>query len=210
MLRTNEIFIIGGGPSLKDFDFNLLKDKETIAVNMSALDVPCPTYSITADSSIFRKLCKGDFCGVSTTWVVVSNPNHCSMKFRNGRFQHNNGYVYNPFAAHMLIRNAGVEGIGFSFNDFRTGYNSGFCAFQLAVLLGYQKIYLLGFDLQGTHYHSYYGNRKISDNDFTRYFQNFIDAFSIIKMRADIEVISCSPISSLNKDIKYKSVKELL
>lgn len=208
----NEVFIIGGGSSLQGFDFSKLKDKDTIAVNMAALDVPNPTYCITADSSIFRKVQEGYFKGVETTWVLVTNPDHCTMKWQNGIFKNiRNGFIYNLFCVNMVIRNAGVEGIGFSFSDFKTGYNSGFCGFQLAVLLGYKKIYLLGFDLVSTskcHYHDRYRNRKISKENLNKYYGNFVVALKVIKEKTDIEVFSCSPISKLNCIIRYIPFKE--
>ena len=200
-----KVFIIGGGKSLDGYDFNRLKDKDTIAVNVSALDVPNPTYCITADSSIFRKVQEGYFKDIDTTWVLVTNPEHCSMKFRNGKFVHKNGFVYNLFCMNMVIRNAGVEGIGFSFSDFRTGYNSGFCALQLAVLLGYDKIHLLGFDLVGAHYHKHYSsNQRIGVKDFEKFYQNFVLALGILKTQTNIKVISRSKISRLNSIITYE------
>ena len=207
---NNEIFIIGGGPSLKGFPFELLRDKDTIAANVAAFDVPNPTYCITADSGTFRKIQEGYFKGIDSTWVMVSNPEHCTMKFRDGQFKHiHSGFVYNPFCVNLLIRNAGVEGIGFSFKDFRTGYNSGFCGFQLAVLLRYRKIYLLGFDLNlnspKSHYHNRYqgGKKKIQNERLTLYYNNFKLAFEIVKRETDIEVFSCSKTSRLNQLIPY-------
>ena len=209
MINQNEIFVIGGGASLIGFDFDRLRDKDTIAVNMAVLDVPNPTYGITADSTIFRKVQEGYFKEVETTWVLVTNPNHCTMKWKDGKFVHKNGFVYNLFCMNMIIRNADVEGIGFTFNNFKTGYNSGFSGFQLAVLLGYKKIYLLGFDLvSGTqcHYHNRYKGRKIKKESFDRYYNNFVLALKRIKEDTDIEVFSCSPISKLNKMIPYISL----
>jgi len=204
-----EVFIIGGGASLKGFPFGKLKDKETIAVNVAAFDVPNPTYCITADSGIFRKLQEGYFKGIDTTWVVVSNPEHTTMKWRNGRFIHSQSkFVYNLFAPNMIIRNAGTDGIGLTFKDFKTGYNSGFCGFQLAVLLGYERIYLLGFDLAtkpNSHYHDRYGEKGISTITFERYYKNFKLALQFIRDKTDIEVISCSSVSRLNDMIPYQS-----
>jgi len=214
---NDEIFIIGGGSSLQGFPFKQLKDKDTIAVNMSALDVPNPTYCITADSGIFRKVQEGYFKNIDTTWVMVTNAEHCSMKFRDGRFKNiRTGFIYNPFCVNILIRNAGVDGIGFSFKDFKTGYNSGFCGLQLAVLLRYKKIYLLGFDLNlnfvRTHYHNRYqgGKRKIPNERLNLYYNNFKSALEIIKKkRPDIRVFSCSKTSRLNKHIPYISLEKL-
>ncbi len=214
-MRKDDIYIVGGGTSLKGFDFQKLKDKDTIVVNMSAFDVSNPTYCITADSNIFRKVQEGFFKDIDTTWVLVTNPDHCSMKQKNGIFKHiHSGYVYNLFSINMIIKNAGVEGIGFTFKDFRTGYNSGFCAFQLAVLLGYKKIHLLGFDLcennSKTHYHNKYKNRKtIREKDFEKFYANFVLAIKILKEKTDIEIISHSKISRLNNFIPYVSLGEI-
>ncbi len=210
----NDVFIIGGGNSLQGFDFSKLKDKDTIAVNMAALDVPNPTYCITADSSIFRKVQEGYFKEVDTTWVLVTNPNHCTMKWQDGVFKNiRNRFVYNLFCMNMVIRNAGVEGIGFSFKDFKTGYNSGFCGFQLAVLLGYKRIYLLGFDMVPNvkcHYHNRYKGRKISKESLNKYHNNFVIALKEIKEKTDIEVFSCSCVSLLNRKIPYISLDSLI
>ena len=209
---NREIYIIGGGSSLKGFDFNRLKNVETIAVNVSALDVPNLTYAITADSSIFRRIQEGYFKSVKTTWVLVTNEAHCSMKWRDGKFVHNDGFIYNLFCVDMVIRNAGVDGIGLSFNDFKTGYNSGFCAFQLAVLLGYDKIHLLGFDMvslsKSHHYHDRYGLKKrISHGNFEKYYRNFIIALKTLReKRPNIKIVSHSPISKLNEHIPYEKI----
>ena len=213
-MRKEDIYIVGGGTSLRMFDFSQLEHLDTIAVNVAALDVPNPTYCITADSGILRKIQEGYFKSINTTWVLVTNPNHCSMKWKDGKFKHHNGYVYNLFVVDMIIKNVGVEGIGFEFNDFRTGYNSGFCAFQLAVLLGYKRIHLLGFDLceneSRTHYHNRYKNRKtIDDKSFTKFYDNFVLAIEVLKEKTDIKIISHSKISRLNSFVSYISLREI-
>ncbi len=208
---SRKIYIVGGGRTLQGYDFGKLKGVETIAVNVSALDVPDPTYSITADSSILRRIQEGYFKNVKTTWVLVTNPNHCTMKWRDGRFVHKNGFVYDLFCVNIVIRNSGVEGMGLSFDNFRTGYNSGFCAFQLAVLLGYDEIHLLGFDLssQGaSHYHDRYGkDKRINDRTLDKYYRNFVVALKTLKeKRPDVRVVSRSSISRLNEIIPYEKL----
>jgi len=213
----NEIYIVGGGPSLRGFPFEKLRSKETIAVNMAALDVPEPTYCLTADSSIFRKIQKKYFKDVKTTWVLVTNEKHIAMQMIDGKFQHvKSGFVYNLFCVDMLIRNAGTDGIGFTFNDFRTGFNSGFCAFQLAVLLRYQKIYLLGFDLKkqvdktlqkdAFHYHNRYHGHPIKEVAFDRYYNNFVKAIKEVRKRTDIQIVLGTPNSRLEGVLPYEAV----
>lgn len=200
---NKDIYIIGGGSSLKGFDFERLRDKASIAVNMAALDVPDPTYCLTADSSIFRKLQDGIFSKVDTSWVVIINGNHCTMQKQDGRIVHkNSGYVYDLLCPTMTIRDSGHSGLGFTFKDFKTGYNSGFCAFQLAVLLGYERIHLLGIDLyDGLHYHNRYGAGKISNPDLKRYVDCFKQALEILQAETKVEVFSYSANSPLSSHI---------
>lgn len=213
---NREVFIIGGGSSLQGFNFSRLENRNTIAVNASALDVPNPTFCITGDSSQFRKVQEGYYANVKTTWVVVLSPTHPIMKFEDGRLIHKgSGFVYNLFCVDMIIRSAGLEGIGFNFNDFKTGYNSGFCAFQLAVLLGYKRIYLLGIDLdkdsKEIHYHDRYKKRRtISNKSFGKFYDNFVLSLKILKEKTDIEVFSCSKNSRLNQHIKFVDFNDLI
>ncbi len=220
---SDEVFIIGGGPSLKGFPFERLGDKDTIAINVSAFDVPNPTYCITGDTRIFRQIQEGYFKDIDTTWIMAVGEDHPVIKFRDGKLQriyshsaisvHPN-FVYNPLCVNMLIRYTKRGGIGFSFKDFRSGYNSGFCGFQLAVLLRYKKIYLLGFDLNPkpakTHYHNRYKHRRISDTSLNLYYENFKLAFGIIKKKTNIKVFSCSKTSRLNQHISYVPFEEVL
>lgn len=211
----DEVYIVGGGSSLRTFNFSRLESLNTIAVNMAGLDVPKPNIVITADSGMFRKIQEGLLSKVKTTKVVVANPDHCAMKFVNGQYVHvKSGFVYNPFCVDLLIKSAGVEGIGFSFSDFRTGYNSGFCAFQLAVLLRFKKIYLLGFDLNKgvsrQHYHNRYGSKPtIDDASMGKFYRVFVDALRVVKEKTDIKVFSCSPTSRLNDVIPYSPFEEI-
>ena len=47
MINNNEVFVVAGGPSLTGFPFDRLRARDTIAVNVSALDVPDPTLLST-------------------------------------------------------------------------------------------------------------------------------------------------------------------
>ncbi len=207
------VFIIGGGPSLENFSFEKLRSKDTIAVNTSVLYVPDLTYFITCDTSVFRKVQEGFLKKIKTTKVLIIHPNHCALEQDDGRYiHHKSGFVYDLLCMDMIIKNKSCDGIGFSFDDFRTGYNSGFCAFQLAVLLGYVRICFLGIDLNTTgkhHYDSYKGS-KISFSEIDKFYHNFVLALKIIKEQTAIEVISCSSISRLNSVIPYIPFKEII
>lgn len=222
MLNKSECFIIGGGPSLKDFDFCLLQDKDTIAVNKSILDVPSPNYFITVDFTFLRKLSRSRLSSVDTTKVFVACLNFDYIKEEDGRIidtKHNIVYDLSDFD--LIIKSRGDRGIGYQYKDFKNGLNSGYCALQYAVILGCTKIYLMGIDLClrknkedaqiKTHYHDGYGqNPNKFSSKLEEYFAHFAFGLQEIKNKTNIKVISLSPISRLNNIIDYVDYREVM
>jgi len=189
----NEIYVVGCGGSLKDFDWPWLKDKTTIAVNGSLLDVPQPDYFLTADSYLANRAIKMNFWGVETYKVLVMS--HTHHKFS----------LIEPFLScfNYRIEPKHWDGyIGFTEDDFSTGQNSGFSAMQLAVILGAKVIHLLGIDMNSnsspySNYHHRY-HSTISDEFHTLF------KLGIEKLKQNnIQVISHSPLSRLNDLIEY-------
>ena len=114
----------------------------------------------------------------------------------------------------MIIKSRKENGIGFEFKDFRHGLNSGFCAFQLALLLGYKEIYLLGIDLniQGkTHYHGGYNESEYTfAPKLNRYFELFKEAILEVHSKTnEIKIYNCSEDGRLNSILPYRSLEEL-
>ena len=165
-MEKKEIFIVGGGSSLVDFDFSKLKNKNTIAVNMSVFDVPSPNYFISVDYTFLKKIGRniGPFRCIKTTKIFVVDLHFRYLEEKYGQIiDVRNGLTYDLKDFDVVIKARRCEGIGYNYNDFRTGLNTGYCALQLAIILGYKKIYLLGIDLtQGktTHYHNGYGENS--------------------------------------------------
>lgn len=194
------VYIVGGGPSLRQFDFNLLVDKDTIAVNASLEDVPSPNYFITCCSGFCRKVVANSFYGVETYKVMVISKQHSRYE-KIKRFLPAFDEVINPAT--------GDGELGFTYDTFAVGGNSGFCALQYAVLLGYTTIYLLGIDVQirnGLHYHDRSGLVKKEVGWWKECFER---GLSIIKEQSDIKVFSCSPISDLNAMIPFIDFKDI-
>jgi hypothetical protein len=116
----------------------------------------------------------------------------------------------------MIVKSYKTEGLGHSFNDFRSGENTGFCALQLAILLGYKRIYLLGIDLSctdRTHYHEGYSGQRVSKfrpklDQYARYFKTALK--SLKKTSPDISVYSCCSTSCLNEIINYIPYESIL
>lgn len=192
----DDIYVVGCGPSLKKFDWSLLKDKTTIAVNGSIRDVPKPDYFITADSYYARKAVQEAFYYKNAFKILVMNDNH-------KHFKHLTGIIceYN-----YRIKPAKFNGdIGFTENQFCTGQNSGFCGMQLAVILGAKIVHLLGIDCSGSGKGNYHGLYSSNPAVWDEFFGHFVTAVQILQ-KHNVKVISHSAISRLNNFIEYEEL----
>lgn len=152
-------FIVGGGPSLYGFDFRRLRGHDNITVNDSVFFAPDPVAWISMDytwllkngveygkiqgrkdAAFFNKKMKRFFLvafgGERLGWT------------ENGIIDREKNVKYDLRPFDRVIHTSGYGGLGYSFDDFRSGSDSGFAAIQLAVVLGYRQIYLLGMDFK--------------------------------------------------------------
>jgi len=204
---NDEVLIVGGGPSLEGFDFGTLRGRDTIAVNYSIFAAPFATYFVTLDRTFFDKVARRhtEFKKMPAVKVLVNNmgdPIHedAGEILVRGKKR----FDFSDFT--MIVRSTRADGIGRSFLDFRHGYNSGYCALQLAVLLGYRRIGLLGIDLGSlggkVHYHNDY---RVNWNCMPLYARYFSSGLRDLKENwPDVEVVSHSPISPLNGMIRFE------
>lgn len=216
--KTNqEVNVIGGGSSLLGFDFDSLKNTNTICINRAIFDVPEPNYFITIDYTFFKKMTLEEFQRFQQERafkIFIANMSDNEIVEKNNKFEDIKHHIkYELSVFDLVLRSFRKDGIGFSFSDFRSGVNSGYCGLQLAVLLGYKVINLLGFDLtcsQQTHYHTAYNSKP--ENFQTKldiYLSFFRKGLEEIKQKdPSIQIYSCSPISSLNNQIPYKKIED--
>jgi len=151
----NSCFIVAGGASLKGFDFSRLEGELVIAVNRAIEYVPNAKMMVAQDSRLWgwyesgdlgeqaRKKFK-DFKGVKV-WVNT-------QEF--------------PYPEDFYIVNVNKELTELN-KDYSAGLpfctNSGLNALLLAVCLGANPIYLLGFDGEGDNFHSGYPEPRNND-----------------------------------------------
>ena len=146
-MENKSVYIIGGGNSLRRFNFKTLKNKTTIAINRAFFFVPNPNYFITVDHSMLNKLNYRErryLYNTKASKIFVVNLSLDYMKDEKGKIidsRYNTLYKLHEF--NMIIKSYQSQGIGTSFSNFRSGNNSGYCALQLAVLLGFEEINLL-------------------------------------------------------------------
>lgn len=208
MNNGKDIYIVGGGPSLKKFNFERLKNKTTIATNMAIFDVPEADYFITVDYTFLKKMgsLTGKFLSNKSSKFFIVNLANNYLKESNGNITDNRfNWVYDLSLFDIIIKSRQACGFGFSFNDFRSGTNSGYCAIQLAILMGYTRIHLLGIDLTvrvRTHYHRKYRNNPKFARALNTHVSYFISGIEQLKT-SGVELISRSDISLLNKTIEH-------
>jgi hypothetical protein len=130
---SDTVFIIGGGSSLSKYlpDKTILEGKDIICTNNAYQLYPNAMILFFMDKVWFEKhdkTIKETFKGIPIT---------CDSHLK--KFFHDNGinYIFNRGPKNGLSENP----------DKLNGTNSGAMAINLAVLMGYKKIVLLGFDM---------------------------------------------------------------
>lgn len=123
-----DVFIIGGGDSLRKFDWNLLKDECTVGCNTAfALGVEVCKVCIFGDAKWFKKYKNKleKYEGVLFTNVTELQHSKCKWLW-------------------TLPRKAK----GLSTTRLGWNTNTGGAAINLALILGAKRVFLLGFDMQ--------------------------------------------------------------
>jgi hypothetical protein len=187
-------YIIGGGPSLKGFDFNRLLGKKTIGINRSFEFYPSDILYFM-DFEFYRSICDGgDYSEkVLNKWknfsgtIVGLSPLSEYLKFGQE--------VY-------LVRRGNTPVINYDLDHgIYGGVCSGVGALMLAAQLGATQIFLLGMDLKAKehiHWHSGYHKQEVETfNLLCRdYIKDFEFVAPVLKARG-VSVINCSEDSAL-------------
>ena len=133
-------YVIASGPSLNGFDFDCLPDGYRIGANKSAWLAKCDAL-VSLDKRFWR--------GFQDEIVAFKGPKYTTKLVVDGQPDH---------GAHISKR-VRFNGLTETLGEL-TGTNSGFAAFNVAYLLGYTEIALLGFDFKwsgrDSHFHDGY------------------------------------------------------
>lgn len=92
------------------------------------------------------------------------------------------------------MENDGFDGLSFEWPKLRTGKNSGYQAINLAILLGYKKLILLGYDMQHDNgkVHWFGDHPKPLNNAPLKIFKAWIQFYDSMPVPEDVEIINCS------------------
>lgn len=195
--KDRTCFLLGGGPSLKDFNFDVIKDELTIGVNKSFIKFP--TTILYAMDQRFYDLVT--FAGntkcempqqkeLHQQWLAYKGIKLFVRRSPKLRFDES---VY-------IVNSLSKKAVSFDLDEgIWEGNNSGFGALMLAIALGATRIGLLGYDLKVqkdrkivTHWHGGYGlgdekNFQSKLDKFIKCFEEFAPA---IAQQQDIEVVN--------------------
>jgi hypothetical protein len=184
-----DVYIIGGGNSLKGFDFSRLKDKKVIATNAAY------RYVDNKDAILFW---------MDESWADEQGSdleNHPS-KFR---------FTSSTLARRSVLEDSeAFHGARYLYHSGEMGYdpnvdnvkgnNSGTQAVNFAINLQPRKIILLGFDMGAsgtpTHFHKHHRN----PTPISVYPELFIPSINALAKESEyrkVPIINCSPVSKL-------------
>ena len=174
--KDADAFIIGGGPSLREFDFNRLKGRYTIGCN-SAFLLGSQICSLCFFSdpqwfdAFFNSLCQ--FGGRIVT--------HCEEI-----------PDYHPWVWKMDRIEDGLhkDALGY-------GGNTGCGAINLALILGARRVFLLGFDMKlgkGTQM-NWHNHRCEPANTDPELFSKFVAGFKVVHDQLPVKFPGCEVIN---------------
>jgi len=188
--KGQRCFIIGGGESLKNFDFSKLQNELVIGVNRAYEVMDC-TINYAMDNNIYRWITTGELGA------------EAKKKFEDFKgipiWLDSAGYDY-PKGIFILNKSNSHKNIYTMKDGIKSGTNAGFGALSLAVCLGANPIYLLGFDMEGKEggaawWHDGYPEKQ-GDGIYKTFINDFKEVSSGIKEKGS-QVINLNPESKL-------------
>jgi hypothetical protein len=185
------VAILGGGPSLTLDQVESTKALKRIATNNAFLLDPTAEILCWGDYGWFArnqgKL--AEFKGLKVTWSTM--PGAVRLK------QSDEQLTEDRLGIHRLMHETRAP---LSVNPrLVAGANTGHGAMNLAVLLGAQRILLLGFDMTSVRGHNWHTDHPAHASEH-RYTRKWIPEFAKAKTildRLGVEVINCTPGSAL-------------
>lgn len=203
--KGRRCFVIGGGESLKGFDWDLLQGELTIGINR-VYEFMSPTILFSMDTRFMANILQPTFYGARAKRLFDE---YDGFKVWNLQKPKNWDGVH---ILKCLGRNEWSSSLTYGLGG---GRNSGFGAVNLAYCLGADPIYLLGFDMKGdgkgnqAHFHSGH-----PDKQKPKAYREFIECFrwaanNVPDLRG--RVINLTPNSAMDvfkKDV-FSSVKRI-
>lgn len=183
------VILIGGGPSLRGFDFSTLAGRAAhiVGVNQAIFDAPCDA-GVSADSTFIRERREALQAMVAGGVEIIVTVDGVAGATRVARLL-NGGLSADP-------------------NVVRTGGCSGAAALNVTVLKRGRKIVLAGYDYQGGHYHDAYPWQRPHDGlrAWAGHYETTLPALAAL----GVTVIDASPHGALSCFPKAATIHQAL
>lgn len=196
---VDNIFIIAGGLSVKNWENYL---KSSLQENV---------YRLGVNESSLRLLCQGAFT-MDRLWfenrIKAIEFSGYDFFMRKQALKQECDY-YNLHVVDVDHLTAGLNLSG----KYLHGKNSGFAAFNLAVLCKPKRIFLFGFDMKSAsanqpHWHENYAwNQKGKASSYDKWINDFEVAHE--ELEGTIDVYNCSDISKIKSFPKLTTEKQV-
>jgi len=199
--RGKPCFIVGGGPSLRGFNWNLLKGRRTIGINR-AFEKFEPTIIFSMDTRFLNWLVNGEYAKRFSDGAVSYEKFKQSRAYKVWLATYTLSLPEEFFIVKVYINyDHGLRAFTYTMEKgIGHGNNSGYAALNLAMCLGADPIYLLGFDCSHSNGHSHWhaGHpQPQTEKTVTDFIPFFERAAALIKPR-HVRVINLNPGSALN------------
>lgn len=176
------VYILGGGPSLKEFNFKGLVGSKVIAINKGIYAYPDAQVLYWTDSRFY-------------TWYKNDVDRFMCLKYT---IKPSNIYTTDV----KILRKGDTHGLEEPKDTIAHGNNSGYAAINLAYHLGARRIILLGFDMcndgEITHFHEGYPTRGTGDRMYIDKFLPGFESLAAGLKQKGITVLNASSYSRLD------------
>lgn len=191
--KGQTVYLIGGGPSLKGFNWNRLKGKKTIAINKALKFYPNADAVYWTDGRVF-------------SWLKDEIRDFKGLKFTIR-------YNKNHYKDVKLLKRGSKFGLSTARDTISHGNNSGYAAINLAIHLGAKRIILLGYDMgndgKNSHFHDGYPVPQTAENIYKNQFIPGFDSLKDSISGMGIQIFNACPTSKLNA-FKKITIEEAL
>lgn len=180
--QSETVYLIGGGPSLKEFKWNRLKGKRTIAINKAIEFWPHADVMYWTDGRIY-------------SWLKEKIHSFKGLKFTIRALPYEDKSIH-------ILKKGKKFGLETARDTLAHGNNSGYAAINLAIHLGAKRIVLLGYDMgsdgKNSHFHDGYPVNATNENIYKNHFLPGFDIIEHLLNDKGIKILNACPTSKLN------------
>ncbi len=176
------LFLIGGGASLRGFDFTGLRNERVWAINTAFLDCPWAELVYWTDPWVYERNQAAFDAFPGRKVLGLDRTRKPRLEFERSDIER--------------LYFSGLEGFDERPGHCRHGNNSGYALLHKAIQANEPRIYLLGYDMRADEKRSNYHNRNqrvIRDEVFARQMCRYFPGLVEPARARGVEIMNLSP-----------------